>query len=128
MDLSPGEKAVLGQVRVLYSQSLQRDQEVKALVLQWPPTHYETYKSAFGGLLDKRMIERTGGEVFRITDTGLTAIGAAAPKAPKAPSGAPRIIHHRPLQPDVVLRATKVPSKIRGAFSRFAAGLFRGRA
>jgi hypothetical protein len=127
MDLSPGEKAVLGQVRVLYSQSLQRDQQTKALVLQWPPTHYETYKSAFGGLLAKQLIERTGGEVFRITDTGLTAIGATVPKPPKAPAAAPRIIHRRPVQ-RVALQATRLPSGIRGAFSRFAAGLFRGRA
>ena len=128
MDLSPGEKAVLGQVRVLYSQSSRRDQQVKALVLQWPPTHYETYKSAFGGLLAKQLIERTGGEAFRITDTGLTAIGAAVPKAPKAPVAAPRIVHHAPLQRDVALQVAEAPSGIRGAFSRFAAGLFRSRA
>ena len=127
MDLSPGEKAVLGQVRVLYSQSLHRDQQVKALVLQWPPTHYETYKSAFGGLLAKQLIQRTDGEVFRITDAGLIAIGAAVPKAPKAFATGPRIVHQRPLLPDVARQETKLPSGIRDAFSRFAAGLFRDR-
>jgi hypothetical protein len=126
MDLSPGEKAVLGQLRVLYSQSLQRDQQVKALVLQWPPTHYETYKSAFGGLLARQLIQRTGGEVFRITDAGLTAIGAAIPKAAEALAVVPRINHDRPLQPDVALQTTKVASGVRRTMSRFAAGLFRG--
>jgi hypothetical protein len=128
MDLTPGEKAVLGQVRVLYSQSVQRNQQVKALMLQWPPTHYETYKSAFAGLLAKRLIERTGAEIFRISDAGLTAIGAAIPQAPKAPVAQPRLIHHLPMQPDAGRPASKVSSGIRGAFSRFAAGLLRGRA
>jgi hypothetical protein len=124
MELTPGEKAVLGQIRVLYSQAAQRDQQVKALMLQWPPTHYETYKSAFGGLLAKQLIQRTGGEVFRITDTGLTAIGVVLPK-PQAQLRRP--MEQRPFQPDAGQRATKMRPSLRGALSRFAAGLLRPR-
>lgn len=124
MELTPGEKAVLGQIRVLYSQAAQRDQQAKALMIQWPPTHYETYKSAFGGLLAKQLIQRTGGEVFRITDTGLSAIGVVMPK-PQAQVRRP--IQQRPLQPDAGQQTTKVRAGLRGAFSRFAAGLLRPR-
>lgn len=124
MELTPGEKAVLGQIRVLYSQAAQRDQQVKALMLQWPPTHYETYKSAFGGLLAKQLIQRTGGEVFRLTDTGLTAIGVVMPK-PQAQARRP--IEQRPVPPDASQRATSMRAGLRGALSRFAAGLLRAR-
>jgi hypothetical protein len=124
MDLTPGEKAVLGQIRVLYSHGAQRDQPVKALMLQWPPTHYETYKGAFGGLLAKELIQRTGGEVFRITETGLAAIGVAIRKA--QPQARPTI-QRLPMQPKIVQHAPKVRSGIRSAFSRLAAGLLRAR-
>lgn len=124
MELTPGEKAVLAQIRVLYSQAAQRDQPVKALMLQWPPTHYETYKSAFGGLLAKQLIQRTGGEVLRITDTGLTAIGVVMPK-PQAQ--ARRMIEQPPLPRHTGQQPTEVRSGLRGALSRFAAGLLRPR-
>ena len=124
MDLTPGEKAVLGQIRVLYSHAAQRDQQVKALMLQWPPTHHETYKSAFGRLLAKQLIQRTGGEVFRISDTGLAAIGVAVRKP--QPQARP-IIQQRPLRPNIGQQAPKAHSGIRGALSRFAAGLLRAR-
>ena len=124
MDLTPGEKAVLAQIRVLYSQAAQREQPVKALMLQWPPTHYETYKSAFGKLLAKQLIQRTGGEVFRVTDTGLTAIGVVMPK-PHAQVRRP--IQQRRVQPEAAQQATKVRSGLRSALSRFAGSLLRTR-
>lgn len=124
MDLTPGEKAVLAQIRVLYSQAAQREQQVKALMLQWPPTHYETYKSAFGGLLAKQLIQRTGGEVFRITDTGLTAIGVVMPKPQAQVRGR---IQQRPLPRDTGQQATKVRSGLRSALLRLAGSLLRAR-
>jgi hypothetical protein len=123
MDLTPGEKAVLGQIRVLYFHGAQRDQHVKALMLQWPPTHYETYKGAFAGLLAKELIQRTGGEIFRITETGLAAIGVAVRKP--QPQARPTI-QQPPLQPNLGIRP-KARSGIRSAFSRLAAGLLRAR-
>jgi hypothetical protein len=124
MDLTPGEKAVLGQIRVLYSHGAQRDQPVKALMLQWAPTHYETYKSAFAGLLEKQLVQRTGGEVFRLTETGLAAIGVAVrkPQPQARPASQPL-----PVQPKIVQPAPKVRSGLRSAISRLAAGLLRAR-
>lgn len=124
MDLTPGEKAVLAQIRVLYSQAAQRDQQVKALMLQWPPTHYETYKSAFGGLLAKQLVQRTGGEVFRITDIGLTAIGVVMPKPQPQVR---RMIEQPPLPRDTGQQPTAVRSGLAGALSRFAGNLLRPR-
>jgi hypothetical protein len=80
MDLSPGEKAVLGQIRVLYSSAAGRDQQLKALTAQWPPTHHQAYEKAYGGLLAKRLIQDAGAQGFRITDAGLKAMGLAIPK------------------------------------------------
>lgn len=84
MDLTPGEKAVLGQIRVLYASEARRDHQIKALMMQWPPVHQEAYKRAYGGLLAKLLIQDVGEQVFRITDTGLSAIGVA-PKPPAPP-------------------------------------------
>ena len=53
MDLTPGEKAVLGQIRVLYASEARREHQIKALMMQWPPVHQEAYKRAYGGLLAK---------------------------------------------------------------------------
>ena len=80
MDLTPGEKAVLGQIRVLYSATAQRDQPIKALTAQWLPAHYEAYRKAYGALLAKRLVQATSAQVFTITDAGLQAIGVATPR------------------------------------------------
>lgn len=124
MNLTPGEKAVLGQIRVLYSSAAQRDQQLKALMMQWPPTQYETYKSAFGGLLAKQLIQGTGTQVFRITDAGLRAIGVVIPKP--QPQVRP-IVQQRATQQDVGKQPAKVRSGIRGALSRLACSLRRAR-
>jgi hypothetical protein len=117
---TPGEKAVLGQIRVLYSSAAQRDQQIKTLTTQWPPSAYATYKSAFDALVAKQLIQDTGAQVFRITDAGLRAIGVAIPKPqPQLREVAQR----RVVQPEVVKQPTKVRSGIRGALSRLARGL-----
>jgi hypothetical protein len=83
MDLSPGEKAVLAQIRVLYAAGSKREQQLKALMMQWPPIHCEAYKRAFGGLLEKHLVQDVGGQVFRITDAGLQAIGVSTLAQPR---------------------------------------------
>jgi hypothetical protein len=75
VDLTPGEKAVLAQTRVLYYNAAKREQQVKALQGLWPPTHYETYRAAFAGLVAKQLISHNGSQLFRITDAGLKAMG-----------------------------------------------------
>ena len=81
MDLTPGEKAVLRQIRVLYYNDAKRDHQVKTLLMLWPPTQHGTYKSAFTGLVAKELIRETGSQLFSITDSGLQAMGIAARRA-----------------------------------------------
>jgi hypothetical protein len=122
MDLTPGEKAVLGQIRVLYSAEARREQQVKALMMQWPPIHCDAYHRAFGGLLAKELIQDLGTQVFRITDAGLREIGVV-------PVAQPRV------QPRPVAEARPAPQlnprgavKSRGnLLSRFMGGLLRAR-
>jgi hypothetical protein len=75
MDLTPGEKAVLGQIRVLYSTAAARNHQIKSLMMHWPPSHHEAYQKSYVGLLAKQLIEPAGAQVFKITDAGLNAIG-----------------------------------------------------
>jgi hypothetical protein len=123
MDLTPGERAVLAQIRVLYSTAGGRDQQVKALLMQWPPTHHDAYQKAYGSLLARQLIEDAGAQSFRITDTGLRAIGVAAPRPPvqlsvvEKPRAAPQQISPQPTKPE--------RSGVRGAFSRLVSGLLR---
>ena len=123
MDLTPGEKAVLGQIRVLYATAGGRDQQVKALLMQWPPTHYEAYRKAYGGLLAKALIQDAGAQSFRITDAGLRAIGVA-------PRAAVPVVEERraAAQPVPARRVTPVKSKGSGVLSRFVTGLLRQKA
>jgi hypothetical protein len=80
MNLTPGEKAVLAQIRVLYKIARERDQQLKALQMQWTPSHYDAYQRAFGGLLEKQLVEDAGVQSFSITDSGLRTIGISAPR------------------------------------------------
>jgi hypothetical protein len=78
MDLTPGEKAVLAQIRVLYKEA-GRDQQVKALTMQWPQTHYETYRAGYASLVEKDLLQCLDAQRFRITDRGLSALGISVP-------------------------------------------------
>jgi hypothetical protein len=80
MELTPGEKAVLKQIRALYATAARREHQLKALMMQWPPIHHETYKRAYGGLLAKLLIQAVDAQVFRLTEAGLGAIGVAIPR------------------------------------------------
>ena len=42
MDLTPGEKTMLRQIRALYAIDGQHKLQVKALLMQWPPIHHDT--------------------------------------------------------------------------------------
>jgi hypothetical protein len=82
MDLTPGEKGLLGQLRLLHD-AAGREQALRALTASWPPVHYETYRNAYAGLVSKGLIEDKN-QSFRITDAGLRAIGATPVAAPAA--------------------------------------------
>ena len=85
MDLTPGEKAVLRHIRALYAVDARREQQLKALLMQWPPIHHDTYRRSYAGLVSKLLIEEVGTQIFRITEAGLSAIGVALRK-PVAPA------------------------------------------
>ena len=82
MDLTPGERAILNQLKELYSKASKRDYHLTAITSQWPPIHYDAYRSVLIALADKNLI-RCDQETqwLRITDLGLRAIGAAVPQA-----------------------------------------------
>lgn len=88
VDLTPGEKAVLGQIRALYATEARREHQLKALMMQWPPIHHEAYQRAYGGLLAKLLIQDVNAQVFRLTEMGLSAIGVALQKRRPEPSKA----------------------------------------
>jgi hypothetical protein len=96
MDLTPGEKGMLGQIRLLY-EATGRDQPLRALTVSWLPVHYETYRSAYAGLVAKCLIEDHN-QRFTITDSGLRAIGATpvAARAKPVPDPAPRAVRQPP--------------------------------
>ena len=86
MEFTPGERAVLNQIRVLYASSSHAEQQMKALTMQWAPNHFDSYRKAYGALIEKRLIDDAGTQIFRITEAGLRAIGVAVPRAkPVAP-------------------------------------------
>jgi len=125
VDLTPGEKAVLAQIRVLYYNAAKREQQVKAVLGLWPPTHYETYRAAFGGLVAKQLISENGSQLFRITDAGLEAMGLAVPQ-PAVRQLAPRpAIQQANCPPPAMTPPPKPATGIRGALSRL--GLLRPR-
>jgi len=116
VDLTPGEKAVLAQIRVLYYNAAKREQQVKALLGLWPPTHYQTYQSAFAGLVAKQLISEDGSQLFGITDTGLKAMGIAVPQ-PAQRTAVQKEKAKCP--PAAATLPTKPAAGIRGALSRF---------
>lgn len=121
MDLTPGEKTVLAQIRVLYRTG-GREQLVKALMAQWPPSHFQTYQFAYAGLVEKRLVEEKSAQAFTITEAGLRAIGVT-PAKPRIP------VPRAPQQPPVVQPAPQpVAEKPRGsALSRLVKGLLSAR-
>ena len=125
MDLTPGEKAVLAQIRVLYYNAAKREQQVKALLGLWPPTHYETYRSAFAGLVAKQLISDNGSQLFRITDAGLKTMGIPVPQPATRQVAQRAAIQQGNRPPAATKRPQKLVTGIRGALSRL--GFLRSR-
>jgi hypothetical protein len=115
MDLTPGEKAVLGQIRVLYAEGA-REGLLSALIRQWPPAHYEAYSNSYAGLLAKRFIELKDAQTFRLTEIGQKALGIAPAASPVTP---PSRIERRPNR----LRPVSAPVVRPSVMSRFVRSL-----
>jgi hypothetical protein len=76
MELTPGERAVLNQLRELYANSSKRDHPLTAVTRQWPPLHYEAYENVLTGLVRRELAQAANnGQAVRITDAGLSALG-----------------------------------------------------
>src|ERR671934_2277392 len=114
MELTPGEKGLLGQLRLLYENG-GREQALQLLTASWPPVHYQTYHNAYAGLVAKRLIEDKN-QTFRITDIGLRAIGAKPLAAPAPASREP--------EPRPARQAHAAPKAPASAMSRLFTGLF----
>jgi hypothetical protein len=118
MDLTPGEKAVLAQIRVLYYNAAKREQQVKALLGLWTPAHYETYRGAFAGLVAKQLISDNGSQLFRITDAGLKAMGIAVAQPATRQVAQRAAIQQENCPPAATKRPPRRLMGIRGALSR----------
>ena len=80
MELTPGERALLGQLRDLYAGTSKREHSLGTVTGQWPPIHYEAYKEVLKSLVAKRLLDTIGsGHALRITDEGLRAMGVNPP-------------------------------------------------
>lgn len=126
VDLTPGEKAVLAQIRVLYYNAAKREQQIKALLGLWTPTHYETYRSAFNGLVAKQLIIDKGAQLFRITDAGLKAMGISVPQPRERQVAQQAPVQQANGHPAATTHSPRSVTGIRSALSRL--GLLRPRA
>ena len=113
MQLTPGEKAVLRQVGALYRNETKSDHPLNALMSQWVPTHYETYKTAYRALVAKSLIQDVDAQFFRLTEAGLAMLGLSLPAVQPAVAPQPR-----PASPRAVTPASSREKPKRGALSR----------
>lgn len=75
MELIPGERAVLRQIRDLFLEASLRSYRLNMLTARWPATHYDAYRSGYAGLVGKGLIEQSPDEqFFSITNAGLRAM------------------------------------------------------
>jgi hypothetical protein len=85
MDLTPGERAILDQIRDLYAGTSKREQPLATITGQWQPITYEAYKSVLTGLVSKGFLEPTSeGRAVIITNAGFAAMGLTLPKPPSS--------------------------------------------
>jgi hypothetical protein len=92
MDLTPGERAILRQLRQLYAGSAHRAHPMTAVTSHWPAVHYEAYRNSFAGLVGKKLVQpEASGQLVRLTDNGFRALGLDVPAAAPAikPAAAP---------------------------------------
>ena len=70
MDLTPGERAVLMQVRELFRQASVRAYAVDQLASRWPPAHTKAFRAGYEGLVRRGLLVQSG-KLFGISSTGL---------------------------------------------------------
>lgn len=118
MELTPGERAMLGQLRELYAATSKKEHALGTITSQWPAMHVEAYKGVLRGLVDKKLLEAADkGRAVRITEAGAQAMGIPDtqetktidlrvlererhPAAKKAEPTSPAPSRHRPAEPE----------------------------
>ena len=75
MELIPSERAVLGQIRMLFLEASLRTYRFTVLTARWPATHFDAYRAGYMGLVQKGLIVRSAdAQLFSITNAGLQAM------------------------------------------------------
>ena len=92
MDLTPSERAVLGQIRVLFLEASGRTFRLRELTSRWPVLHYEAYSGGYASLIKQGLIAGSAdGQGFGITSAGFKAMALAPAIAKQASTGAARL-------------------------------------
>jgi len=83
VELTPGERLILRQLKDLYSSTSRREHPLGKLTDQWPAMHVEAYRAVLGSLISKNLVELDDrGRSLRITDGGMRAMDMARELAP----------------------------------------------
>ena len=91
MDLKPGERAVLGQIRVLFLEASGRTFRLRELTSRWPVLHYDAYSGGYASLIKRGLIAGSAdGQGFGITSAGFKAMAITPAIAKQAPTSAAR--------------------------------------
>jgi hypothetical protein len=92
MDLKPSERAVLGQIRVLFLEASGRTFRLRELTSRWPVLHYDAYSGGYAGLIKRGLIAGSAdGQGFGITSAGFKAMAVAPRTTQQLPTSAARV-------------------------------------
>jgi hypothetical protein len=91
MELTPSERAVLGQIRVLFLEASGQTFRLRELTSRWPVLHHDAYRGGYAGLMKMGLIAGSAdGQGFSVTSAGLKAMAVAPVTAERAPTSAAR--------------------------------------
>src|SRR5229473_669188 len=88
----PSERAVLGQIRVLFLEASGRTFRLRELTSRWPVLHYDAYSGGYASLINRGLIAGSAdGQGFGITSAGFKAMGVAPLMAEQTSTSAARV-------------------------------------
>ena len=91
MDFTPSERAVLGQIRVLFLEASGQVFRLRELTSRWPVLHHSAYSGGYAGLVKMGLIASSAdGQGFSVTSAGLKAMAVAPVTAERASTSAAR--------------------------------------
>ena len=111
----PSERAVLGQIRVLFLEASERTFRLRELTSRWPVLHYDAYSGGYASLIKRGFIAGSAdGQGFGITSAGFKAMAVAPVIAEQAPASGARVSTpaearaHAPNRPRGTPKATSI--------------------